>query len=704
MIISFFLLVFPLLIMGKISKEDCRNPRNEIIAENCKPGNSSRDWDVNADGDPTIQGFSNPFSINKGEDIEFKVKTDSSKYRIDIYRVGWYDGLGARHIESIKPSATLPQTQPDCYRDEETLLFDCGNWEVSAVWTSTPSTVSGVYLARLVREDGEESWRSDNSPYGADIRFSYPDETPGEMTARPAPDDHAYGAQGHGKLQNSIKEPKASLIYFVVREDGSSSEVVFQTSDTTWQAYNLYGGANTYYGLYPPFRRAYKVSYNRPFQTRATRAVNILFGVEYPMIRWLECNGYDVSYQAGSDTDRNPVSRLLHHKLFLSVGHDEYWSGQQRRVIEEARDSGLNLAFFSGNEVFWRIRWEENYRHLVVYKESQEKAKKDPKLDEWTGTWRDSRPFNPLGPNPENSLTGTIFTVNAWRHDALEIPYEFSKLRFWRNTSVNKLNPGEKKVLKPGLLGHEWDEDIDNGFRPAGLVRLSRTTVNNVWMVQDFIANCDSGTASHSLVIYRAKSGALVFGAGTVQWSWGLDDHRDTETGVPPERANPTNIRVGVDQMGTEPDIIQATMNLFVDMGVYPGVEAVDAGLVLPLPSADTQPPHLELNEISYTQDGGVMVRGVAKDVHGITAAIEFSADDGNTWHPVDFTTSGRSTSWAFKLKTFKSTDVNQIEAYSGSVVKKNEQRERTILVRGVDDSYNIGQPVHVVVNTEKLL
>ena len=33
--------------------------------------------------------------------------------------------------------------------------------------------------------------------------------------------------------------------------------------------------------------------------------------------------------------------------------------------------------------------------------------------------------------------------------------------------------------------------------------------------------------------------------------------NRDTETGIPPERANPTNIRVGVDQMGTEPDIIQ---------------------------------------------------------------------------------------------------------------------------------------------------
>ena len=109
--------------------------------------------------------------------------------------------------------------------------------------------------------------------------------------------------------------------------------------------------------------------------------------------------------------------------------------------------------------MFWRIRWEENFRHLVVYKESQEKVKKDPDLSEWTGTWRDGRPINPLGSMPENSLTGeafteyklrlfitpklqqwpllmifinfsgTLFTVNAWRNDALEVPYQFSQLR-----------------------------------------------------------------------------------------------------------------------------------------------------------------------------------------------------------------------------------------------------------------------------------
>ena len=214
---------------------------------------------------------------------------------------------------------------------------------------------------------------------------------------------------------------------------------------------------------------------------------------------------------------RNSVETLSRHRLFLSVGHDEYWSGQQRRKIEEARDSGrgLNLAFFSGNEVFWRVRWENNYRHMVVYKESQEKVKIDPMLDEWTGTWRDGRPINPVGSQPENRLTGTIFTVNAWRHDALEVPARFSRHRFWRDTGVSRLGPGEKRVIKPGLLGHEWDEDLDNGFRPPGLVRLSQTTVNNLWMIQDYGANYDSGTATHSLVIYRAVSGALVFGAGT---------------------------------------------------------------------------------------------------------------------------------------------------------------------------------------------
>ena len=73
------------------------------------------------------------------------------------------------------------------------------------------------------------------------------------------------------------------------------------------------------------------------------------------MIRWLEANGYDVSYSTGVDSDREsdrPTGHIRDHKVFLSVGHDEYWSGRQRTNVEAARNAGVHLAFFSGNEVF----------------------------------------------------------------------------------------------------------------------------------------------------------------------------------------------------------------------------------------------------------------------------------------------------------------------------------------------------------------
>ena len=103
------------------------------------------------------------------------------------------------------------------------------------------------------------------------------------------------------------------------------------------------------------------------------------------MIRWLEANGYNVSYSTGVDTDRRGRPCLTNHKVFLSVGHDEYWSGPQRANVESARNAGVHLAFFSGNEVFWKTRWENSidgsatpYRTLVCYKETHADAKIDP--------------------------------------------------------------------------------------------------------------------------------------------------------------------------------------------------------------------------------------------------------------------------------------------------------------------------------------
>ncbi|KAJ9471202.1 hypothetical protein DIPPA_23522 [Diplonema papillatum] len=678
----------------------CDAPANRIVAENCKEGSLGTEWEINAAGDPSIQGFATRQSYAPGEKVVLKVKTNSTGYRVDVYRVGYYRGRGARKVAADVGHAALPQAQPECLIEEETLLADCGNWAPSAHWQVPGDAVSGVYFARLTRTDAPRYWRSDDSKIAASPKFSNPAwdySTPPpcgygyNCTAM----EHAYGAlrrRGGPKafLQNHIDEPSASHVYFVVREPFPTADVLFQTSDTTWHAYNTYLTPNTY-GMpaLPHFefefkeewrnRRSYKRSYNVPMITRGTRAINMLFHAEYPMIRWLERNGYSTAYWSGVDTDTRK-DELLKYKAFLSVGHDEYWSGPQRRNVEAARDAGVGLAFLSGNEVYWKIRWEPDaegnpHRTMVVYKESQASAKIDPSAKEWTGTWRDSQPFNPEGSQPENSLTGTIWTVNAWRNDALEVPYQYSRLRFWRHTEVAALKPWQKAVLLRGLLGHEWDEDIDNGFRPKGLIRMSETTVHAVQKIFDCGATFDTGSATHHLTLYRSKAGSLVFGAGTVQWSWGLDEIHDAPAGLPAHIENEYDTRIGVDQMGPELAIQQATVNLFKDMGVLPSTPESHFVIAENEPS-DTNPPTCSIAYDSKTSNEGVVfeLTGTAEDDAGVVAAVEVTWDGGATWHPAETAAASRHTGFVLKTPALAA-------------------RERELGCRAADDSCNTGQP-----------
>ena len=147
----------------------------------------------------------------------------------------------------------------------------------------------------------------------------------------------------------------ASHVVFVVRDDDGPSDLLFQTSDTTWQAYNTYGGNSLYAGS--PDGRAYKVSYNRPFTTRgnARRGLGLQRRVPDGPLARAQRLRRQLHHRRRHD---RRGAELLEHELFLSVGHDEYWSGTQRANVEAARDAGVNLAFFSGNEIFWKTRWE----------------------------------------------------------------------------------------------------------------------------------------------------------------------------------------------------------------------------------------------------------------------------------------------------------------------------------------------------------
>ena len=605
---------------------------NTIACENQLPGDPTSDWMVNGIGDSTIQGFATSMSVQPGDTESFKINTPAKSYHIDILRVGYYQGDGARKVVSgMLPTASLPQTQPTCLSGPTgTGLIDCGNWGVSASWTVPTTAVSGLYLAHLVRNDTGGS----------------------------------------------------SIIPFVVRSDSSHSDILFQTSDETWQAYNSSGGntsaVNSLYtcsdncpsGSPEAYKGASKVSYNRPWHTPLDdNGRDWWSDYEYPMIRFLEANGYDVSYTSGVDMSQPGAASIIEqHKVFLTAGHDEYWSGQQRTNVTAARDAGVNMAFFTGNEVFWKTRFEPSIdgsntanRTLVAYKETHYDAPVDPEdPPTWTGAWMDPR-FSPPadGGQPQNALTGQLFAVNSGTTD-ITVPATYSKLRFWRNTRVATLAPGTSTTLDPGVgtLGYEWDVDADNGYRPPGLMDMSSTTLSNAQVFTDYGSNLTNQTTTHHLTLYRASRGALVFGAGTVQWAWGLDN--------------------GAGTGNTDSAMQQATVNLLADMGVQP--TTLISGLTAATASTDATPPTSTIaapaQGATLSDGSAVTVSGTATDAGGgVVAGVEVSTDGGTTWHPATtMSAANTSVTWTYSW-----------------IAHGNPST--TIKSRAVDDSGNLETP-----------
>jgi hypothetical protein len=595
----------------------CANP---VACENALPGSAPSAWQVDGAGDSTIQGYATSMSVNKGGTVRFKVKSTASAYHIDIYRLGYYQGNGARlQASNIRPTVTLPQTQPACVTSSATGLIDCGNWAVSASWTVPTDSVSGVYVARLIRDNNGG----------------------------------------------------ASLIPFVVRDDASTSQMLLKTSDATWQAYNVYGGNSLYSCSVqcPPgnprtYKGAFSVSYNRPFDGTIAQdgGRSYLFYAEYQLIRFLERNGYDISYVSQPDVAAN-AALLRNHRVIVSSGHDEYWSAAERTNVEAARDAGVSLAFLSGNEVFWKTRWESSggdpYRTLTSYKDTHFDARTDPV--EWTGTWRDPR-FAGDGGNAENSLTGQLFLINSGSTD-IKVPAAYKNLRIWRNTAVANLSAGQTRTLAPGnqTLGYEWDVDADNGFRPRGSIRLSETTSTTAEAFTDYGSAVKSpSTTTHNLTLYRAPSGALVFGAGTVQWAWGLDITNAWDSNGPPSGATP------------DPVMQQATVNVFADMGaqattLMSGLTAVSASTDATAPSSSISSP---ASGATFSDGANATISGTASDAGGgVVAGVEVSTDGGATWHPATGTAS-----WSYSWIAHGAP-------------------ETTIMSRAADDSGNVETP-----------
>lgn len=585
-----------LLVLCCISSVYCSSKlENAISIENQLPG--TREWwlpkeiEIN-DNRTRILGFSTKMSAVPGSLIEFKADNAQLNFTLRIYRLGYYNGLGGRFITELRKTSSEGM-QPPC-KMLLPRLVDCSDWKAIAKWTVPTGAVSGVYVA---------------VPFIAEeIRGSY---IPFVILQNPK---HARG-----------------------------SDILFKTSDLTWVAYNTYGGWNVYTSTSDPTHtfgsRASSASYNRPFTnrlkvTQGGKHQNFLFGTEYAALRWLEKNGYDVSYAACSDIEDFHTQGLLSvnskFRVLLSVGHDEYWTGAMRKAYEDARNAGISLVFWSGNEMFWRVRWEpDSDRRIVIARKETiegEEIRSGETAEQWTGTFIDSR-FRSA--DSQSSLSGQRFAVNGLRHDAITVSSADAQMRFWRNSSIALLTGSQHYETARGLLGYEWDEfPREDCSRPAGLVGLSSSGVPiHRQLMENYGASYNgSGFAIHRLSLYRHEgmngSTALVFGAGTIQWSWGLSSWHDG--------ASINNVNSPIDN-----NLAQASVNMFADMGVQPAT--IRAPLVRQGPPSDSDRPtsrilHPLAGRIVDMRKHGLKISGSAVDYSGSVAGVEVSIDGGVTW------------------------------------------------------------------------
>jgi len=238
-------------------------------------------------------------SVAPGDDVHSHVSTrPATRYRIEIFRLGWYHGREGRRLACLPKCRTDEQgtAQPLPPPSSDRAVPVRVGWAVTDVIRVRRRWLSGYYEARFVLTSGDEAGRG-------------------------------------------------SETYFVVRAPRAQrSQILVQVPVNTWQAYNAWGGRSLYAG---PTGPGYRVSFERPYEPGNKQSP---LEWEIQLVRYLERGGYDVSYQTDLDTDNDPGS-LLRHRLVMTAGHDEYWTKGIRDAFEEARDHGINLAFMGGRRL-----------------------------------------------------------------------------------------------------------------------------------------------------------------------------------------------------------------------------------------------------------------------------------------------------------------------------------------------------------------
>ncbi|MFD7258152.1 N,N-dimethylformamidase beta subunit family domain-containing protein [Streptomyces sp. NPDC059874] len=415
----------------------------DVVAENSLPG--SPDWRITRAGPArAVEGFAERVSVCSGESFGLRVSTTAASYTVSAYRMGWYGGARARLVWR---SPALPGVlQPKARLDPATRMVRA-DWRRTAN-VDTSGWPEGSYLLRLDAGDGRAQ------------RF----------------------------------------VPVTVRSPSADGRTVVVNSVATWQAYNQWGGTDLYKGATGKHgSRSLQVTFDRPYRNRNGAGQFMVF--EAPVIALAERLGLPLAYATGVDVARDPEF-LKGAACLLSLGHDEYWSPEQRRHVTRARDTGTNLAVLGANCCYRRVRFEDSPvgpdRVVVCYKDDYAQ---DP------GYRRGAPPTNDFrrapAPDPESSLLGVIY--DGYPVDA---PYVVTHPEHWLLAGTGA-RAGDSF---PHLVGVEFDR-VNPAFptpRPVEVLAHSPVVCK--------------GRASYADTAYVSlPGGAAVFATGTMRWVEALD-------------------------------------------------------------------------------------------------------------------------------------------------------------------------------------
>jgi hypothetical protein len=415
--------------------------------EQARPGDA--DWRLRDQGAPeAVQGYADQVSVDPGGSFTLYVSTTAPGFTVSAYRVGWYGGAQARRVWRSGRIAGRPQSATRVIGSTRTVQAD---WQPS-LRVGTDGWPPGAYLLRLDAENGHQRY-----------------------------------------------------VPLIVRSPSAVGRTLLMHAPATWQAYNLWGDRSLYQGEDGAYAtRSLAVSFDRPYDDSGAE---LFLVYERALVVLAERLGIPLAYTTGLDVHRQPEV-LRGATTLLSLGHDEYWTPQQRAAVTAARDAGSNLAFLGANTCYRRIRYENGGRTVVCYKTAYAE---DPGYRPSAGVATTDFRAAP-GAAPESSLTGVLYA--GYPTDA---PYVVRAAEHWLYAGTG-VRAGDSF---PHLVGVEYDRVTPGRPIPRPLEILAHSPL------------VCQGSADHSdSAYYTVPSGAGVFASGTMRWVEGLmagthDDHGD---------------------------------------------------------------------------------------------------------------------------------------------------------------------------------